>query len=182
MSNADQPTDARPESQSAPPKEEILEQLSRILRSDEFVNAGRLSQLLTFVVERALLGTEDAVSEYDVAFGVFGQPSSFDPDKNSIVRTNAKRLRLKLEGYYAASGKSDPILIDLTKGYLPKFSWRVVEVPDVPVLPVATDPPKVKTLPWWRWVLLAASMAFVIVTWLSWLRRPVGEHEVRLFA
>ena len=41
------------------------------------------------------------------------------------MRVEARRLRRDLDSYYAAAGKSDPVLISIPKGgYIPHFAWR----------------------------------------------------------
>ena len=52
----------------------------------------------------------------------------YDPKIDTIVRVEARRLRKKLETYYAGPGVGDPVRIDVPRpGYAPVFS--MVEVP-----------------------------------------------------
>ncbi len=99
----------------------VLDQLARILASDQFAHAERLSQLLRFTVEQTLNGNSEELKEYTLGLAVFGRAVSYDPRTDPIVRVEMGRLRSKLTEYYAAEGKNDPIVIDLPKG-----SYRAV--------------------------------------------------------
>ncbi|HXK02192.1 MAG TPA: tetratricopeptide repeat protein [Verrucomicrobiae bacterium] len=83
-------------------------------------------RFLTYVVDRALAGQENEVSQKTVAADIFGRDLlSFDPRSDSIVRTTAANLRETLLHYYAGPGRADPVVIELPKGtYVPRFSRR----------------------------------------------------------
>ncbi|MBK5298522.1 MAG: hypothetical protein JJE40_15325 [Vicinamibacteria bacterium] len=96
--------------------------LEHVLASPSFVNAGRLSRMLRFVVERTLDGQGDQLKEYLLGVEVFDRPSEYDPRLDSIVRVEARRLRAKLAEYYETDGVDDTLRIRLTKGgYTPTF-------------------------------------------------------------
>jgi tetratricopeptide (TPR) repeat protein len=94
----------------------VSEQLARILASPGFARADRLRQFLAFVVDEALAGRAAALKEYTVATRVFGKETGFDPRTDPIVRVQARRLRAKLERYYATEGLADPVVIELPLG------------------------------------------------------------------
>jgi serine/threonine-protein kinase len=102
--------------------EEARSALERILASDDFVHAGRMSGLLRFVVEKTLAGGCGEIKEYLLGVEVFGRDSSFDPRLDPVVRVEARRLRGKLNEYYAGRGAGDAVRIVLRKGsYVPQF-------------------------------------------------------------
>lgn len=108
-----------------PPAAAVRHQLERILASESFVNAGRLSRFLRFVVEGTLEGRGDRLKEYAVGIEVFDRDADYDPRIDSIVRVEARRLRSKLVEYYATSGEADELVIGLRKGsYVPYFEPR----------------------------------------------------------
>ena len=82
-----------------PTAEEVRQQLDRILASDLFANADRLSRFLRYVVERTLAGEGDQLKEYAVGVGVFDRGEQYDPRVDSIVRVEASRLRTKIDEY-----------------------------------------------------------------------------------
>lgn len=100
-------------------------QLERILAANTFANAGRISRLLRYVVERTLAGEGDQLKEYVVGVEVFDRNETYDPRLDSIVRVEARRLRSKLEEYYQGPGKDDPVVITIPRGsYFATFAER----------------------------------------------------------
>jgi serine/threonine-protein kinase len=97
-------------------------QLERVLASAGFSGNERLARFLRFVVERHLEGKDDELKESVIAIEVFGRRSDHDPRQDSIVRTEAGRLRARLTEYYIGEGKGDMLVIELPKGgYTPVF-------------------------------------------------------------
>jgi TolB-like protein/Tfp pilus assembly protein PilF len=108
---------------SAESKEQAArEQLDRVLRSPGFAHNERLSRFLRFVVERHLEGKDDELKESVIGVEVFGRRADYNPKQDSIVRTEAGRLRARLSEFYIGEGKNDPLVIELPKGgYTPSF-------------------------------------------------------------
>jgi TolB-like protein len=121
----------------SPSDEEIRRELEQILASEGFANADRMSGFLRYVVEQALAGTSDQVKEYVIGVEVFQRDEHYDPRLDSIVRVEARRLRTKLDEYYAGPGSHDAVVIRMPRGsYVPLFEQRDVEVrPAVPSEP-----------------------------------------------
>jgi predicted ATPase len=120
---------------------EVEAQLQRVLDSAAFVHAPILSRFLRYVVEHAIAGDGGALKEYVLGVDVFGRSADFDPRIDTIVRTNARRLRAKLEEYYRADGCGDPILIEVPKGhYAPLITRRCVVTADT-APPASAAPP-----------------------------------------
>jgi TolB-like protein len=108
-----------------PSAEDVRGQLGRVLASDGFANADRISRFLRYVVERTLAGEADRLKEYAIGVDVFDRKEEYDPRIDSIVRVEAARLRSKLDEYYNRAGTDDPILIRLRRGsYIPVFEQR----------------------------------------------------------
>jgi TolB-like protein len=136
-------------------------QLDRVLQSPGFVRNERLSHFLRFIVERRLEGRESELKESVIAIEVFGRKPDYDPKLDSIVRTEATRLRARLAEYYAGSG-GDAVVIDVPKGaYVPVF--RSVE----------TTPPAVVPIRRWPKYALATTLLLVVgaVAGWRWLAR-----------
>ncbi len=65
------------------------------------------------------------VKEYLIGTEVYERKPSFHPSEDSIVRTEAHRLRNKLKKYYESVGKGDPVVIYYRPGsYVPVFRLR----------------------------------------------------------
>ena len=102
--------------------------MERVLASPGFLRNERMSRFLRFLAEKHLEGTASELKESVIAVGVFGRKSDHDPSQDSIVRTEARRLRARLAEYYMGEGKDDGIVIDVPKGgYIPVFRGREPE-------------------------------------------------------
>jgi len=156
--------------------------LDRMLASQAFVNAGRLSRMLRFVVERTLDGQGGQLKEYLLVVEVFDRPSDYDPRMDSIVRVEARRLRAKLAEYYEADGAGDALRIRMAKGgYAPTFE-RIHEPSAVPALPVRrARMPASRIAPIILAVLLAAAAVYVWSTSARVQSQPVVTVAVLPF-
>jgi TolB-like protein len=104
------------------------QQLERVLASPGFLRNERMSRFLRFLAERHLEGSNNQLKESVIAVEVFGRKPDHDPSQDSIVRTEASRLRARLAEYYVGEGKDDGIVIELPKGgYTPVFRGREPE-------------------------------------------------------
>ncbi len=143
----------------------ILQEMGKILASSTFAQAPRLSRFLRYTLEQQLQGLGDKLKEYPLGTAVFDKDETFDPRTDPIVRVEAGRLRTKLHEYYAAEGRSDPIVIDLPKGsYIPLVRERCpasLNAGDTPTLPVPD-----------RWRVLAITLALLLISvttsWIIW--------------
>lgn len=115
----------------------VRTQLARILASAVFVSSQRLCRFLRFIVERTLEGDAERLKEFVVAIEVFDRNDDYDPNIDSIVRVEARRLRNKLKTYYDGPGSNDPVLIGMRPGsYAAIFRSLTVEA-KVPAEPPA---------------------------------------------
>ncbi|MGO9257930.1 MAG: hypothetical protein ACLQU1_16695 [Bryobacteraceae bacterium] len=113
--------------------------VARILASPEFQRAARLRAFLNYVVERKLAGSPEEVTETLIGHRVFGRPATYNPGEDSIVRTEARTLRQKLDRYFAAEGADEPVILEIPRGsYLPVFRPRAVTAPPAGSGPAAT--------------------------------------------
>ena len=104
---------------------EKTRQIGVILTSRSFRGAPLLQKFLTFITSESSAGRHEELSEYVIATQVFGRPANFDPASDTIVRTQAYRLRTKLKEYYENEGKEDRVIVEVPKGrYIPSFSLR----------------------------------------------------------
>src|SRR4029450_8777180 len=137
-------------------------QLERVLASPGFSRNQRLCRFLRFVVEQHLAGRDEELKESGIAVEVLGRSPDHDPKQDSIVRTEAARLRARLSEYYLAEGKYDPLVIELPKGgYVPLLH------PVVPAVETGTPNPEPSAKPRLRRVWLAAAIACLIAGLLA---------------
>ena len=102
--------------------EAIREELSRMLESPIFAQSDRLARFLRFTVETTLAGQSETLKEYLIGTEVYDRKPPYHPSVDSIVRSEARRLRNKLRQYYESVGKDDPVFIYYRTGsYVPAF-------------------------------------------------------------
>ena len=105
--------------------EAIRDELARILESSIFVQSDRLGRFLRFTVEATLARKAEMLKEYLIGTEVYERNPSYNPSEDSIVRSEARRLRRKLKEYYESVGKDDSVFIYYRPGsYVPVFRLR----------------------------------------------------------
>jgi hypothetical protein len=106
-------------------EEVIREELSRILESSIFVRSDRLGRFLRYTVETTLAGDAETLKEYLIGTEVYQRKPPYHPSVDSIVRSEARRLRSKLKDYYDSEGRNDSVFIYYRPGsYVPAFRRR----------------------------------------------------------
>jgi TolB-like protein len=142
--------------------DQVRAELDRIVGSSAFAGSDQLKRLLRAIVERTLAGEPEALKEYTLGLDVFQRPPDYDPKVDPIVRVQARRLRSKLDEYYAGEGASSSVFIRIPKGaYVPAFEPRAV-------------PPSRRR--WWIAAGLCATLALAATGW--WYTRGVGAAPV----
>jgi Tol biopolymer transport system component len=149
-------------------------QLERVLASPGFLRNERMSRFLRFLAERRLEGSDNQLKESVIAVEVFGRKPDHDPSQDSIVRTEAGRLRARLAEYYVGEGKDDGIVIDLPKGgYTPVFRLR--DPAPQPALPGK----KIRQRVWLVIAAVAGALAITAIVWVQkterFWRNPIEE-------
>jgi Tol biopolymer transport system component len=151
----------------------VRSQLSKILANEIFSRSERLSAFLRFVVEETLAGRGTTLKEQVLALALYGRrPDSTSDD--SIVRTDARRLRDKLRAYYSENGH-EPIVILLPKGsYTPVFERNpgaavpsLFELVTKPEREVDVTGPRVR-LNLWLAGAVGVTIAGCIIAWRVW--------------
>ena len=112
---------------------EVRAAVKRVSTSATLASSEKLVRFLKFVVETTLSGHADYLKETIIGVAVFGRVPDYDPKADTIVRSQAWRLRSKLNEYYHSEGSDDPVIIDLPRGcYVPVFIRRSGEVTKSP--------------------------------------------------
>ena len=146
----------------------VRQELEHLLSSAGFSRNDRQSQFLRFLVERRLEGRDSELKESVIGVEVFGRDPGYDPKLDAIVRTEAVRLRARLDKYYAAEGSADPLIIELPKGgYKPVFRARP---------PLQTEGKTRSTRNWWVAAVLAA--AVIAASGATWWKARSNEGTV----
>ena len=136
----------------------IKAELERVLSSTHFARSERVSKLLRYLVERQLEGKEDQLKESVIGVEVYGRKPDYDTKLDSTVRTEAARIRSRLNRYYANEGSDDRLVIELPKGgYVPHFRN-----------PELVRPMRQPVARWPRWAIVLTGMTVVTATWAWW--------------
>jgi hypothetical protein len=155
-------------------REEVLQQLARILESESFQNSRRSKSLLTHLVRSSLDGASH-VKERSIAIDVFERGPHYEPAEDSIVRVSVHELRRRLQRYYEHEGAGDHLRIELPQGtYTPSFVFS-----SAPAQHNAA-PPRAKGAPQHRFRALAlptlAAAAVALALWFYFPRQNPFER------
>jgi hypothetical protein len=165
---------AKPGTEAGPTPEDCQALVQRIISSKEFQRASRLREFLAYVVARKLEGRPQELTEPVIGRRVFGRAEDYNPAEDSIVRTEARILRQRLERYFAEQGSAEPLVLEIPKGgYVPVFRSRA---------PGATPEPRHARLRLWG-ILGACVLAVLALAWVFAVapsrHAPVAAAPVR---
>jgi hypothetical protein len=119
----------------------VRAQLVDILASDSFSGSKRCHDFLEFVVEHALAGDFQNLTERFLGVELFGRAVDYETATDSIVRVRANDVRRRLGQYYAALPSSPQVRINLIAGgYIPEFHWITV-APSLSLADSTSAPP-----------------------------------------
>lgn len=176
--SATAPAQAAAETDARPTEDQVREELTRVLASQEFRSSKRSQDFLRFVVEHALHGDADILKERTIGIEVFGRPTSYDPSDDATVRVKAGEVRKRLGLYYSEHGAHDPLRIELPSGtYVPAFHRveTMAEASEAP-LPGGAAPRVAPVRFGWRaraaWMAAGAAVACAIGFGVYGLTRP----------
>ena len=137
-------------------EDERLGVVRQVLASRTFAKSVRLSHLFEFVCRKTIEGRLDEINEQQIGIHVFGRSAAYNATDDSIVRTQARLLRQRLEEYFEHECPACPMVVFIPKGgYVPVFKQRpggsitqrpaaiAAPVPGIDRAPVATAPPAV---------------------------------------
>src|ERR1700739_2190436 len=104
----------------------VRAELERLRASRAFAGSDRLCALLSFIVEETLAGRGDSLKESVIGNEIYGREPGYDPRIDSAVRIEARRLRRKLDEYYAGEGSDAGIRIEMPTGrYAATIGWHL---------------------------------------------------------
>jgi hypothetical protein len=124
---------------AAPPGAQEL--LHRVAGSPNFQKSKRIRDLLLYLGERAFEDPCCILREQEIGVDVLGRPPDYDTSHDTLVRVQVSQLRKKLQEYFAAEGRDEPLVIDIPKGsYVPVFRARSEMPSELPPVPRAPKP------------------------------------------
>ncbi len=162
-----------------PASDPVSSQLEKIFASEGFVRNERLRGFLRFVVEDELSGRGGQIKECLIGSAVFGRKPDYDVRQDSVVRTEAVKLRARLMAYYATAGATDPVVIEVPKGgYKPVFrpNGRPPELPNIAEPRQAPGPHRRRLR--FRWLAAALGGLIVTLAAVSWYVLTRRTHPI----
>ena len=152
--------------------------LELVISSDAFAGSKQCQDFLRLVVERALAGAVDTLSERVIGVELFGRPADYDTSNDGVVRVRAAEVRKRLAQYYREAS-STPVRIELPPGsYVPEFHWSsLTRVEDKGL---ATAPPVAVGLPWRRKsaLVIVAGLVIASVVLIVWFQPGPKAHSM----
>lgn len=104
--------------------------VERVADSALFQKSSRLRDLFLYVCENSLQGHHEELREQRIGEVVFGRGHDFRPNDDTIVRVEVRKLRKRLDEYFATEGKDEPLIISIPKGaYVASFESRMPVAP-----------------------------------------------------
>ena len=101
--------------------------MERVSSSPSLEKSARLRAFLKYVCQMELTGRRLEINEQQIGINVFGRPQAYSPGEDSIVRSQARLLRQRLEEYFRTIGRAEPLQITIPKGsYVPLFEANPV--------------------------------------------------------
>src|SRR5580765_8521494 len=139
----------KPAEISAEQADTVHRALELVISSHAFAESKRCQDFLRLVVEHALAGELDALSERMIGVEMFGRPADYDTSSDAIVSVRATEVRKRLAQYYREAAMTPVVRIELPPGsYIPEFHWS--SLPSSVNEEVARTVPPRAVAPRWR--------------------------------
>jgi hypothetical protein len=120
----------------------IRDELARLLKSRHFSNSRRYPALLSYIVEKTLVGRTEELKERVLGVEVFHRRSNYDSDTDTVVRVAAAEVRRRLVLIYYEGDGEHAIEISLPTGsYVPEFHRNTAPEALVPSLSAEPELP-----------------------------------------
>jgi hypothetical protein len=116
--------------------------------SSQLKRAARLREFLLYVGRKSIKEGSTDIHEQEIGQAVFGRRESYDTSQDNIVRVSATELRRRVDAYFAAEGKDEPLIFEIPRGsYTPVFRLRAPAAPPEEILRPAEATPDVVAPP-----------------------------------
>jgi len=158
--------------------------LESVISSDVFAPSKRCQDFLRLVVEHALAGDLDSLSERMIGAEMFRRPVDYDTSNDAVVRVRATEVRKRLAQYYREAAQTPVVRIDLQPGsYVPEFHWsspgKVADQVTTPVPYQAIASRSRRTL----WLAVSAVLvcaSLLAIIWLQSRTKVQSNNTLRL--
>ncbi len=94
----------------------------RIVASSHLSSSPKLIEFFLYVVDCYIRQAPEEATEQQIGVHVFHRIPGYNSSDDSIVRSQARLLRMKLTAYFASDGRDEELIVEIPKGhYLPVF-------------------------------------------------------------
>jgi Tol biopolymer transport system component len=146
-----------------------------------------MTRFLRYVVEKTLADDLASLRERQIGIEVFERPTDWDPKLDNIVRSEARRLRAKLEAYAGCNDPEETVRITMpTGGYGVRFEERAIAVPPPVQTPttVVAGPDRLNRQVYrtrrWVWVAAFLLIPSILTTLYVWKRPRTIEDQFEI--
>ena len=156
----------------------LTEALDQLLASKTFSRSGQLKRLLIYLRD-ATISTDPSVwSETSIGANAFGR-RDFNPKLDTIVRVEMRRLRQKLDEYYAGEGAESAVRLRFERNtYRPYVEPHIR--PTVELEPLPAPLPADRFWSGVAWGAGSLALLMLIAGALWWTLRPSGKASREL--
>jgi hypothetical protein len=113
-------------------RDEVRDQLRKILSSAAFHNSRRYAAVLKYIVDQTLDGFGERLKERTIGIEVFDRPPDYDTATDHAVRSAVAEVRKRLAQYYMNGGRGELRIEILPGSYMPQFHRGESEGPAIP--------------------------------------------------
>ncbi len=158
----------------------VLEALDAIVASGALGGGERLPALLRYLVTEELAGRGERIKAFAIATEVLGRGPDFDPQLDSIARTEMTRLRKALDHLAVSNTDAGAVSITIPKGsYRPRIELSAPEEAaanpeDMKAMLPAEALPQPR-----RWLWAGIALAMLAATGLALLALPVWQDAAQ---
>ena len=156
---------------SAKQADAVRSALELVISSDAFAGSKQCQDLLRLLVQHALSGELEALSERMIGVEMFGRPADYDTSNDAVVLVRAAEVRKRLAQYYDELTLPPIVRIELPAGsYVPEFHWS--QRTSVETGLVTSAPPVGLAPPWRRKsaLVIVAVLGIVGVGLIVWFQ------------
>jgi hypothetical protein len=169
-------------------RDEVRNQLQRILLSPAFQNSKRYAAVFKYIVDQTLNGFGDQLKERTIGIEVFNRPPDYDTSTDHAVRSAMAEIRKRLAQYYQSDANVE-LRIEVVPGsYTPQFrraeEERTYASPlsapvhiSPAVQPPAGEPQHRRAWTWAKWAVAAGVILAACVGALVMTERTRGPFE-----
>jgi eukaryotic-like serine/threonine-protein kinase len=169
---------------SAKQADAVRSALELVISSDAFAGSKQCQDLLRLLVQHALSGELEALSERMIGVEMFGRPADYDTSNDAVVLVRAAEVRKRLVQYYDELTLPPIVRIELPAGsYVPEFHWS--QRTSVETGLVTSAPPVGLAPPWRRKsaLVIVAVLGIVglgLIVWFQLGPKQQSTNALRL--